>query len=720
MVHFIRVGLASSVATVALALSAPAMAQAPVSSQEASADDFGDIVVTAERRETSLSRTPIAITALSGNDLKARNIVSAADLQQSVPALQIGRFGALTRISLRGVGMENFAGGSIGGDSGVSFNVDGVPYGRPQMFTPGFFDLKSIEVLRGPQGTLYGRNATGGAINITTNQPTDELEGYANAALGTRNLARGEVAVGGPVSEGVLNARIALRFNDQDGYLKNVTTGNNIGSLNERQARLQLAFMPGRPFSIALSGDYYRNDGTGNVERTLPSVLGLTLTGVNMGGNYVNDKSKVAYTNDGFTHSRVGGTSIKLRGELPGFNAEWITAYREMTTRDNGDLDGTSANFIGGTKGRVNKAHAVSSQLNLASSTSGPLQWVAGGLYVHEKGTGVQTFDIAGFGTLIQGGDVKTNAWALYGQASYELLDGLTLTAGGRYSHEKKSSTDFAELGARAQASGEATWHAFTPRATINWQVTGQTLAYVTVARGFKSGGFNIGALQGQAYAPEYVWDYEGGIKTRFDGGRGSVSLAAYHYDYSDMQITQILGLAPFIVNAGKSKINGVELETRYQISDPFEVSLNYAYTHARFSRFFTIEDENRALGLQSFAGNIVPNIPTHTLDVGASYRAYLAGGNSLTFRGDVSYRSKTYFLSSNRDYAAQDAYAIANARISFAKEGSGFSTAAFVRNLTNKIVYTGIQVNSGILDYSRLAQQNEARIFGLEFGYKF
>lgn len=682
--------------------------------------ELEDILVTAERRSTNLQETPLAISAFEGDDLKLRSVTDASDLQYLVPGLTVGTKGQIARITMRGIGMENVLGGSIGGDPGVSYNVNGVVYARPQMTRPGFFDVDRVEVLRGPQGTLYGRNATGGSINVITKQPTPQLTGNADVTFGNRGIVQFEGGIGGPLMSDQVLGRLAVRTGDDDGDLRNVITGGTIGSISERAIRGSLLLNPDGAVSVLLDADYYRNRGTAPSFFMGSNVTGGLTPGETLGGQLLTDQRNVAFNTDGYNVANIWGTSAKLTWDTGGPSLTSLTAFRRMFVNEGADLDG-SGGLFGNTDFRYNHSHQFSQELQLSAAAASKLQWVIGGFYFDEDSDAAQQFRFYTFSSLFNsGGTVKSTSYAGFGQATYPVLDAVNVTVGARYTVDEKEMTEFFSFGASAnQAVGKEKWSAFTPRVSVDWHISPEAMLYATFAKGFKSGGFNIGAIQGNAYDPETVRSYEVGAKLRLLSNRVQLNTAAFHYDYADLQVNQLVGLVAALRNAAESNIDGIEIETAAQVTDAAKLSLTYSYLDAAFDTFFNTENAFPGLGLQNLSGNPLPRAPEHSVNLGAEYAVHVGRG-ALTTRADWSYKSKMYFSEFRRDSVSQDAFSLFDLSFTYTPANDSYYASVFATNLLDEKAWTNVSVNTGVLGFSRVTDINTPRTYGVRAGYRF
>lgn len=712
-----KYGLLGAVALIALNTgSQPVGAAQPVSEEDELA--LGEVTVTAERRETTLQRTPVAVSALSAEDLRARGVADMKDLQFSIPSMSLGDSYGLARITLRGIGNENVLGGNVGGDPGIAFNVDGIVYARPQMASTAFYDLERIEVLRGPQGTLYGRNATGGSVNLVTRKPSDVLQFEASGLLGNRDWVRGEAAVSGPIGTDQVLGRLAIHHEKADGDTRNVLTGGELGDIDNTGVRGTIQLFPTKMFEATLGADYYRNHTNASSYITRGNVRGETTPQEQLGGSFATDDRLVNYNNDGFQRDRHYGAFARLTWHFVSANLTSISAYRKMETNQGFDLDGTDAFYVN-TDFRISDSHQTTQELQLTSVAEGRLQWILGAFYFDESAHGAQQFAFPTFGgNFMSGGQVDTTSWAPYGQATYAFTDQARLTLGGRYTHDKKKMTEYFDFFGRVDGAGQRSWSAFTPRASFEYLPTERSMLYASITRGFKSGGFNIGALQ-PAYEPEHVWSYEIGSKNRMLDDRLELNATAYYYEYTNLQVNQILDVLSILTNAAESEVYGVEIESRARVTRNVKIDFTYGYLDATFKKFLNLEDPFPELGVQDLSGNRLPRSPKHTFAFGAEYDRTLPNGSSIALRADYSYRAKAYFSEFNRDFNAQSAYGLLDARLTFNSAAERYRVSLFVKNATDRLVKNNSLINSGILGFNNNFNLNRARSYGLEFGLR-
>lgn len=719
-----------------------------------------DIIVTAEKRSTNLQRTPISVTAVSGDQLQQQQVRTLVDVQALVPGVKIGDNNGYAQITVRGVGVSGFHPAS---DSAVSVNVNDVYIARPIAQLTSMFDVSSLEVLRGPQGTLYGRNATAGAVNIATVRPTDQWSGFVRGAYGNFNTINLEGAVGGPIAGDTLLFRVAAFVDKNDGRGKNLATGNGVDDRNARGVRVTLVFVPTTSAKATLIAEHYFERDHANARHYFgadqdiggPGVYPGLPTSQTLGGYVAPDLRDIAAGIDPQFRLVTTGLTGILEWSQGRFSVKSITGWRKTHSDQMTSLDGGSVLVEFNHTGE--QAEQTSEELQLHYDAS-RLHATGGFYYFHEndfatpgavyinKGIFGQT--AAQFANVLtQAGRLRTDAYAVFGQASYEIADGLTFTGGLRYSKEKKNLTSYHLLDlslsrlytynpnnpfydptplppAVAVADPNVTFNSVTPKLSVSYQATPRILLYGTFAKGFKSGNFDT-IDPSPAYRPEKLTDYEGGVKLSTDDNRFRVNLSAFYYDYSDLQVAQVVNLATITSNAGRSHIYGAEIESTFAPSNDLTMGLNLTYLHARYVNFLGpdgarpfLVDANRVPINVDFSGNRLNDAPDFTAHIFVEKR-WAAFTGKLALRGEGDYSSKFYFTPGNYALLSQHAFGKANAFLSYT-DAKGWRVTAFVRNLTDKITKTSANVNAALNGAAIEGSIAPPRTYGIELGYKF
>jgi iron complex outermembrane receptor protein len=767
----------------AVAAAAP-VAEAP----DASADGaIGDIVVTARRVSESLQRTPVAVTALSAQALERAQLTSVTQLQSAAPGLTFSIAPAQpgsTIIFMRGQGAPD---GLIAVDQSIGTYVNGVYAARS---TGGAFDLvdvERVEVLRGPQGTLFGRNTNGGAINIIPKEPTGRFEGHQRVEYGNYDAWLSQTVLNVPVVGEELALRVAYQHREHGSYGYNVTLNRGEGSENSEFVRTSVKFAPAElPITVLLQGDY-SDSRTNGLIRGLKS---FTPTGVNTalldacsagplasfcpfgvpGGdtlaNYVygqngNDNIFRVYNDrPGKARSRAYGFTATIDAELgENLALKSISAWRGVHLRTVSDSDGTPYLIIGVVDNDFIEVEQdqFSQELQLTGKLlEDRLEFIFGGFYFVENGIDYSpgaSFYPINPNYLVVDADVRNASKAGYGQLTYHLTDSLRLTAGGRYTQDRRRlairnrSVDLftgvttpgylptdGDPSDPFLATARRKYSYWSYTLNVDWEFSRGMFVYAKTNRGYRSGGLNTRAVTGGvppiAFDPEKLTDYEIGGKFDMLDGHMRLNVAAYRSDISNLQ-RSLSGLSggrtvSGIVNAAKARIQGVEAELTVIPVTGLTLGGSLAYTDAKYKRFINPLD-----GF-NYSNTEFPFTPKWTFSVSADYDVPLEGLGTLNFHADYSHRTKAYysglFVPTNtpaqnrvlQETAAIKGYGLLNARIAFRLENPGLEFAVFGRNLTKENYFTHLlafENNAlGITSYT----PGDPRTYGISATYRF
>lgn len=732
-------------------LAAMALAPAAANAQDASAqqsaadqaNDAGlnDIIVTAQKRSENIQNVPVAVTAISGEDLTARGISDVQALARLIPNVTFSDKNGEARINLRGLGFDNLWASSA--EPRVAYHVDGAYVAQSGNIFGTFFDVERVEVNRGPQGTLFGRNAVAGTVNVVTRDPGNTLSGYVNAEIGNYRTANLAGAINVPLGDGV-SARFAVQSRNHSGYDFNVTNGIDINNMSVNALRAKVKFDKGGPLTVVVSADYFRQrDRSGGIllgvynPETTPVLPPETLGGKVRDGNPRHDFSDTLPVNN----RRSYGFAVDAKLDLGnGLSLASLTSYRKSDFFYQTDIDLSSLRWIFA-QNRVS-ADQYSQELRLAKDfDKGSL--VLGVYLFGEDYTAVVRDPIdpvifgapAGIGLLegiSLGGHVKTRAIAGFGEFAYNLTDTTKLIAGARYSWERKRKSgeyivfnfvtpynptnDFVNTG--PGVSGEVTYSNFSPRLTLQQKLGDNQSLYVTFAKGFKTGGFNLGQPQ-PSYAPESLTDYEAGFKADLLDRKLRVNGAVFYYDYSNLQVTRTNNSNSVIMNAAKAKVYGAELEMTAVLAPGLEVDAAGALMTSKFTSFDTEDPSRPQLGLLDLTGNRLPNAPKYTLTYGAQY-SFATKSGEITLRGDGRTISSVFFDQFNVRSNSEKPRTILNASIAWRSANNGLTAALFVKNIANTLMKNGTFVYAGFAGYPLAGNFEPPRTFGARIGIEF
>ena len=683
----------------------------------------GEIIVTAQKRSESVQKVPLAISAFSGAELAKRGIQKPEDLAGTVPNLKVGTGLGVNSVFLRGVGSAGLAGGNEGS---IAYHVDGVYVQAPRAQVAGLFDVDRIEVVRGPQGDLYGRNATGGSINILTRKPTDEFTANGQLSYGSYNWVTAEAAAGGPVVKDRINMRVAGYFSDHDGFGKNIATGHDVDGLHEYGFRGIMDVILTPVLKLELSGDYYKaNDSIGGWHIFGSGRAGARLTAVDRGGVPVSDIRDISASNDTHRDVEVYGFSSTLTYNVAdNINLKSITGYRNSVFHLTTDIAG--APTLTTAINQYDHTEQVSQELNVLIDGSG---WnaVFGGYYFNST---VNFESVIPLGSLTfrgppfspdavfnPAGNLKTDAYAAFAHGEADLTDSLRAIVGLRYSYEKRTSVGRFRFPINAVPTGGSdSWNALTSKFVLQYKPSATTMIYASASRGFKSGTWVIGQVN-PVVDPEYVWSYEGGIKFRTAGNVLQANLAAFYYDYTDLVLSLVNGASTTLINASAAKIKGAEAEITVRPIDGLRLEYSIGYLDAKYGSFTTDDPVYPERGRQNVKGNPLSNAPKWSLRAGADYTIPI-GSDSLSLFGEIAYQSQVWFTPFKDSNAYQKGYATVNSRVTYTLDNK-WSVFLFGKNLTDVTSKTAAAVGPNFVGFPAFSGLNQPRTVGIGVSFR-
>ena len=636
-----------------------------------------------------IQSTPIAITALSARTLEQLEIRNIERLVGFVPTLTISQHTGLAQITLRGVGSNAVFAGS---DPSTTIHLDGIYLARPAMAFADFLDVERVEVLRGPQGTLYGRNSVGGTINIVTRQPTNTRETRVRLTAGDYETLRAEGAFSGPLIKDKVMGSVAILRSSRDGFVRDLDhPDHSLGGEDTWAGRGQMRVVIGPRSELLLSGDAGRFSGV-PLHWSKPIVA-------KPGFTFDSPASLWAVRTSDVTSGRniQQGASARLTIPVSGTTTlNSLTAWRASDDRFFVDADATELRVSALRLSDVQ--HQISQEATLAHQTPS-LTWIGGAFVFDEDDDGQIEVTLYPTGTQARPfATTGTRAWALFGQATYRVSSSVSLTGGVRYTDERK---DIASTGGVYQQGtpdlavptsfyafdDRATYSAWTPKASLQVQASRDTFLYVSATRGFKSGGFNPTAnAPGRAFGPELAWSYEGGVKQTMAEGRMQVNTAAFVTDYRDLQVQAFIrpGVTD-ISNAASAMIKGVEVEVAATPSRSLHLAGQVAWLDATYDRYVAI-----GLGgvTRDAAGHRLNNAPAWSGSSSAIYELTAGEAATVSLRGDVSWQSRVFFTPFNDAIESQEAYGLVHLRAGVEPRSRRWELAVYVRNAGERQVH--------------------------------
>ncbi|MBA2933840.1 TonB-dependent receptor [Sphingomonas sp. CGMCC 1.13654] len=727
-------------------LAVPATAQqvAPPASTPAAAPDDADgiqqIVVTAERRSAKLQDVPIAITAVTAAQLVSKGVSDAFDVGKVTPSFNSNRTVGFGSPIMRGVGTTNV---TAGDEPSVATYIDGFYQGSSITSQIPFNSVERIEVLKGPQGTLYGRNATGGLINIVTREPSSTFGFEGNVGYGNYDTLTASAYVTGGLANGVSADVSGVYRRQGKGYDDNLLTGGTLGKNNYKAVRSKLKFDFGSNNSLIIGGEYIDSrDNRANVN--IPAEGSTPLT-AGPGIDYTEKPHTWIGSIFPVFNVKQWDVNATLKLDLGFATLTSLSQYKHTRNYNQVEGDGTTSNGAlfctqrGITPGLPagspltpqlvipcsfayqdvqKQPHFITQELQLASNGGGPLKWIVGGFFQSSKDGyyplnifyDVTTAPIAAINAA-----ETTRAYAGFAQATYTLSNGLSFTGGVRYSSERKHVIDFASDFGQAK-----TFNSFTYRAAVDWRVSPELLLYATTNKGFKSGTFVTNTPTAPYVKPEVLYAYEAGFKadpTSFVRIDGSV----YYYNYKDIQtfVNTPDGLS-FLQNAASAHMYGMELSAEVIPARGWNINFGLGYEHARYQDFpnatvfFPSPDGGAYSAPLDVSGNRVLRTPDLTANGSISYTFDVGGAGSIALNAAVSYTDKFYWDSAN--FFPQKDYALVDLSAKFTTADKRWSLTVWGKNVTNHdyLIYRNIQQRYDAVAYG------DPATFGASVGVKF
>jgi outer membrane receptor protein involved in Fe transport len=691
------------------ALSAPSYAQS--ADEEAGVDQ---IVVTAQRREQSGQDVPIALTALSGQDLADRGITNVKGVERVTPSLEIERtFGTGQPVfTLRGVGFDDYTANNA---PTVGVYIDDIAYTAPVMTQGALFDLARVEVLRGPQGTLYGRNTTAGAINFVSNRATDEFEAGGNFEYARFGAISASGYVSGPV--GPFRGRLAAITEQGGGFQRNRRTGDELGDADRFAGRFSIETGDEDDFYLRLNGHYYEDnsDGLGAYLLapvvagppigTIPADTNRRITDWSSSATF-RTQTGVPVNSKPFRNNEGWGLNLFGSVNLGAADLVSITGYEKLDRQEFNDFDGTQANIAATLFN--SKPRVFSQELRLISNGADDLNWIVGAYYSNERLSDdfrSDFVDSLGF-TVSTTYRQKVRTAAVFGQADWRFADRFVATTGLRYEDEKRRliglTTSIPELAVpfATNVNRSVGLSEVSGKFALTFEATDNARLYASVSRGVKSGGFTtyntLVPAQADPFRPEVLWSYEAGLKSELFDNTLRVNLGAFYYDYKDQQIQGFyidptFGAVGQIVNVEKSKIYGGEFELTWKPIANLTIAQSIGYKTGEFVKFRDVDlGASLAVG-PPFAPVFIQrdgqDLPfPHLSYSGTASYVMPVGGFDLTALLDYSFRDDDDRSRLGSTIYNVDSYWLVNARLSLGKSDSdSWQAYVFGRNIFNE-----------------------------------
>ena len=716
---------------------------------EAKTGEVEEVVVTANRRAENIQDVPITVDAVSGDQLATAGITNIQDLKNVVPGLDVGNAVGFQIAHLRGVGSTTIAPGV---ENEIAIYVDGVYQASTESGFLDFIDVDNVQVLKGPQGTLFGRNATGGLIQVTTKEPTQDLHIDAEATYGNYDAGKGSVYISDGLTD-TLAADLAVQAGGQgDGYGTNLLTGNAANKEDlSLQARSKWVWTPDTDTKITFEADFNKQRNDFNGGRLPPGATNIAYP-VQVDGKTVyiqtptpdygsawniNENINPLFENEG------GGGLVNAQEDL-GFGVLTnLIAFREDHASTHWGLYQSESPFFDAFD--ETQERQLSEEVSLASERDSPVTWT-GGLYYFNYNSGYLPNHaqwgpaapnleiIPGIAQVVAPTVQEAQSFAAYGQATAQVLPATDFTLGLRYTYEKHDLhgdqlliNNAGAVAVTTAFPGESkTFEKPTIRLALDHHLDEDTMVYVSYNTGFKSGGYNTGSISDPPFQPESLTAYEVGVKSDLFERHLQLDLAAFHYDYTNIQVQKIESGNTGIINAGTAQDDGLDLDFTAHVIENLTISGSAEYVDARYTSFSGAPISSSDLGAVpgtpaaavlpgSATGNDLPYAPRFSETLGANYVIPVADWSEFDLNMTWTHSGSFYLEADN--VMEQQAFNKVSASVEWQPTSGEYSITAWGRNLTNAAVFTyGGTLTSGL----HTVTYEAPRTYGATLAYHF
>ncbi|OUX47103.1 MAG: hypothetical protein CBE35_00010 [Candidatus Pelagibacter sp. TMED275] len=697
------------------------------------AEDVEEIVVTALKRSSTVVDTPAAITAISSTEIEDKGITNMHDLKHLVPSMNFTNVLGAQNITIRGIGQFN-------GNPGVSVSTDGIFQSRAHSSQLGEMDLERVEVLRGPQGTLYGRNSIGGVVNLITKNPTQDTDGYVKLGYGEYDITTAEAAFGGGISDNT-SFRLVVHGTEQgEGFYDCLNAGCGEQGYTDKQAfRLKIKSDLSDTVSADLMVASVETEGTPDLygwltdNRELAAAFGFP----QIAAEPISLKPHEIYQTP--TSESVNGTNmtdreydvtsltLKIDTELGTLTS--ITAKQSFDDQFNLDRDGSAGVYLDTFDISETETFTQEINLNIERDT---MSLVFGLFYMDDETSRHTHFDnpqpILGFPVPsmfdFKHDKMDTESEAYFADGTFDLSDTTRLSLGVRRTTDEFTSKqdNFISILMPMPVIAAQTcdrevvteYSSTTSRAVIQHDLSSDSNVYASLSEGYKAGGYATYECT-EPYDPEEVTSLEFGFKGSLSENT-SLNASLFRYDYTDFQVLQVVGIQTVTRNAGDATVNGLEIEALSNVNDSLSINYGLTLLDATYGEFLNTNGIQPQLGEQQLDGNYLTNAPKVSINLGLNYTSPMASGASLTYRANASYKSRIYFSEFN-EYS-QDAYTIVDLNLIWESADETMRSRFFIKNATDEDYISGYL--SSATGGGRFGQWGYPRTAGIEIQRNF
>ncbi|MFV8819629.1 TonB-dependent receptor [Haliea sp. E17] len=712
-------------------LQAQAQEDAPARRASAASSLLEEVLVTARKRGAAeeAQTVPVTISALNGDQLDAMFAQSLADVSMTMPNVRLdadGAFPGVSNFSIRGMG---FISTIASNDPTVGLFQDGMYIGANLGGSPDTFDLESVEVLRGPQGTLFGRNVTAGAVIMNSRRPNGDFGGVLRAGVGSGDRVLMAAGVEGGITD-TLSGKIYAQYNDMNGDFDNLVTGDDYGAHEIQFVRPILRWQPSDALDISLITEYSKHRGDGTATRFIEYPGQLLFE--SFGNREPKNADQVTMSYDGLTDIEVSSAVLDISWQVGEGTVTSITGYRDVSYYSQGDTDSVGS-AVTTDAWLAMEQDQFSQELRYSARAFNDKLDYTIGLYYFEQSM-EQQYNVLFFGdpALRSDGALDQESASVFLQADYEFIDNWFLTLGGRYTWETKEAKnasfsdcvnlppDGHSISCDLSDSGDEDWSNFSPKVGVNWQVTDDVMFYASYTQGFRSGGYNIRTTSDNEspgpYDEEKVDAYEIGMKSDLWDGKARVNAAIFHNEYDDLQRTRSIGIENRIDNVAAATTEGAELELMILPIENLAISASVGYLDAQYDDFPTLDvdfdgvpDPDKAKGLQ------LVKAPEWSYNVTGIYDIPLGDAGDISTRVSYTYNDETPINDQNT--LMIDEWELWDASLTWRPVDLDLEVSVWGKNLTDEVY-----AESGTYVHTLWTNLYQAlpRRYGIEMVYRF
>ncbi|GAB3094349.1 TonB-dependent receptor [Aestuariicella hydrocarbonica] len=684
--------------------------------------EIEEIVVTAQKRSQSLQEVPISETVLNEDDLKNARIESGTEIARQAPNLQVSVLGneMQPKFSMRGISTKEF---NLNGISPTGVFFDEVYVGASYLGGAQIFDIERIEVLRGPQGTLFGKNTTAGAINFISKRPTFESEAYITGGVASNDYWELKGAAEVPLIDDKLSARLAFNLGDSDGYVENLNPdGEDLSSIDRKSFRLTLGYRVDDTFDTTLR--LFRTESNPKAVGAITYGLlpgGVNAVGVNPRINPFDgtrmDSHELATDRSGDIEVLGEGGYLTLEKDLGFATLTSITSHVSGEFSNLVDADGTMNNILHLDFGAEHEE--TSQDLRLSSNGEGGITWIAGLYYFKDVVDIATTYHVLEeFGGPVLGQSYRQTrqSYAVYFDGTYDIGDIFTLYGGLRLSDDEGYLEDFQVTPVVPLQSGKVGYEDSEPtgRVGVRLHLADESMLYAQFAYGYRSSAINGGALSPSEINvadPEKIKAYEVGYKSQWLDRRLTINSSLFYYDFTDQQFLNVVNIGQQqLLNAGSSKVTGLEVEVALQATENLRFNAGLGLLDSEY--------EDLVLNGVDLSGNELIEAPKMTFNVSGDYLVYLGDNGSINFHADANYVGSQYFHATNADEFKADSFWDVGARIAYRSPSEKYELSIYGKNLTDNDEVTGVETDANTA--TRFTTVPFPRRFGIDFTVNF